>query len=1004
MIKNKKHLVKMNVVYAIILLVVFVVNLLANYWGLALIQTFGYTNGMTPGSGASADGVYFTSAYDEEALLKAQLELAHEIGSEGTVLLTNKNQALPLASGSNVTVFSEASTEWLINGTGSSAIGTEDYMYVTLKWSLEQAGFHVNETVWNWYKDNGVVRGGGSATGDWSINETDWDTVTKAVGGKKAYKGYQDAAILVIGRTGGEGADLATSMANYGGSADESYLDLTAEEKTLLENIKSAGFQKLIVIINSANPVNMSFLKEYDVDACLLVGPTGAYGLEAVGHVLVGDETPSGRTTDTQVYDVFSSAAAQNFGNTRYVDASGAAYGNRYNYVVYNEGIYVGYRYYETRYEDSVMKTARVGDYRYNDVVAFPFGYGLSYTSFAWSNYKMQEADGVITASVDVTNTGSVAGKDVVELYFQAPYTSYDKANGVEKSAVELAAFAKTSKLEPGATETVTMSFRVSDMKSYDYQNAKTYIMDEGQYYVAAGTDAHCALNNILAAKGYSVEGDAAMVGNYQVEAFQTLNTDDTTGTVITNLFDDASAEGSKYLTRQNWAMMNDNGIAYSDGTVEVSGVTYPSHYASAELIANIDNKTWGSSGRPASADNDADIIVGQDNGLELIDLRGVAYDDPLWDKLLQEVKISEMHTMWNKGGYTTSTIESINKPMAPSTDGPAGLAMFMSGWGCFNYCTEYLLACTWNVDLASRMGELVGEDALHSNIVGWYAPAMNLHRTPFGGRCFEYFSEDPMLSGVMGAAICDSAVSKGMITYIKHFALNEQDTNRNSITTWSNEQAIRELYLSPFEITIKNSKCNGLMSSYNAIGWRTAKGHYALITSVLRDEWGFDGIVLTDLATSAGEANDMSLAAGVDLQLTTGINSLSTTRQNRIRNALVQATKRVCYNVVNSSAVNGIEAGNNVSVSAPMPVYVAILIGLDAVAVLAIVVAEIFTIRKCKKEAPILTEEQKKQRRKKTIIITVVVIVVVVALLAGAIAYIDSQMIGESVFDYVFH
>lgn len=999
MIKNKKLFILRNVIFAIILVVGILLNIVAGYWGEALLQVFGYIGGQKVDASAGGSNIYFVSQYNEDDLRAAQHDLAHRIGSEGAVLLKNDGGALPLSSGASVTVFNEASTEWLINGTGSSAIGTEDYLYVNVKWSLEQAGLKVNETVWDWYQNNGIVRGGGSATGDWSINESSWDTVTGAVG-TSAFDGYKDAAIVVIGRTGGEGADLAVSMAGYGGSADESYLSVTEEEKSILAGVKAAGFSKVIVIINSANPVEMDFLREYDVEACLLVGPTGAYGLEALGHVLTGDENPSGHLTDTQVYDVFSSAAMQNFGNSRYVDAANTPYGNRYNYVVYNEGIYVGYRYYETRYEDSVMGAANVGSFSYEDEVAFPFGYGLSYTDFQWSNYTMNESDGTITVSVDVTNNGSVAGKDVVEVYFQSPYTAYDRQNAVEKAAVELAAFGKTGALDPGATETVTLTFQVSDMKSYDYTGAKTYIMDEGDYYVTAAQDAHQAVNNILAAKGYSAGGDAAMAGIYAVGSFQTLGTDEVTGTAVANLFDDASAEDSNYLTRQNWAMMDNNGIAYSTGATE-DGI--PTHFADSALIAAIDTKTWESSGRPASADNNEPVVVNTGHGMELIELMGASYDDPRWDTLLEEVKISEMHTMWNKGGYTTSTIESINKPMAPSTDGPAGLAMFMSGWGCFNYCTEFLLACTWNEALAAEMGELVGEDSLHSNITGWYAPAMNIHRTPFGGRCFEYFSEDPHISGVLGAAICQKAVEKGMITYIKHFALNDQDTNRNSVCTWSNEQAIREIYLAPFEITIKTSDCNGVMSSYNNIGTRTAKGHYALLTSVLRDEWGFGGVVITDLATDSGTANDMSLAAGVDLQLTTGINELSTTKENRIRNALVQATKRVCYAVVNSSAMNGMAGGAGM-VSSGTPAYVVMLAAIDILGLLALVTAEVFTVRKCRVEAPVLTEEEQKKARKKAIVKAVVTIVALAVILVAAVIYINSQMIGESIFDYIFH
>ena len=346
MIKNKKHFIAMNAIYAIILVVVIVLNLVAGYWGEALIQVFGYTSGRTGGNvTAAGDNLYYVSAYTDEELRAAQHDLAHRIASEGTVLLTNENNALPLDEGAAVTVFSEASTEWLINGTGSSAIGTEDYLYVTVKWSLEQAGFQVNQTVWDWYLNNGIVRGGGSATGDWSVNESSWETVLEGVGGESAFDGYTDVALIVIGRTGGEGADLATSMANFGGSADESYLELTAEEESLLANVRSAGFEKVVVVVNTANPIEMGFLNDYDIDACLLMGPTGAYGLEALGQVLVGNENPSGHLTDTQVYDVFSSPAMQNFGDNRYVDASGQPYGPRYKYVSYNEGIYVGYRF-----------------------------------------------------------------------------------------------------------------------------------------------------------------------------------------------------------------------------------------------------------------------------------------------------------------------------------------------------------------------------------------------------------------------------------------------------------------------------------------------------------------------------------------------------------------------------------------------------------------------------------------------------------------------------------
>lgn len=987
----------MNAILAIVLIFVFAINAVALYWDGALRIVLGTVGNGQNGGAAGGSQLYSMEFASDTDLLTAQQQLAHDIAVEGSVLLKNEQNTLPLASNAKVTVFGESSTDWLINGTGSSAIGTENYAHVNVKWALEQAGFQVNETVWNYYRDDGVTRGGGSSNGDWSINEKSWETVTADLGSD--FSGYTDAAIVVIGRTGGEGRDLATDMAAHGGSADESYLELTAEERSLLAGINNAGFDKIIVVLNVANPLEMGFLNdsEYGVDACLVVGPTGAYGLEALGFILNGTENPSGKLVDTWVYDLFSSPAMQNFGNSRYVDAQGNAYGNGYNYVNYAEGIYVGYRYYETRYEDTVMGTVNVGEYDYDETVAFPFGFGLSYTDFAWSNFQMSESDGVVNVSVDVTNNGTVAGKDVLQVYYQSPYTDYDKTNGVEKASVELAGFAKTNVIQPGATETVTASFRVDDMKSYDAQQAQTYIMDDGEYYITAAPDAHSAVNNILVAKGYSADGTAEMVDSYTVSEFQIIDTDPATGTQVTNHFDDAKVTDSPYLSRQNWVMMDNNGLSYATGTVEIDGVTYPTHIADGALIANIDAAGWEASGRPAEADNNDPVTVGADNGLELINLTGVSLDDPQWDLLLDQLKVSEMHLLYNKSGFNTPMIESVNKPATIDTDGPAGLNMFMSGWASFNYTTDYLLASTWNVDLAERLGELVGEDGLRSNTVGWYAPAMNMHRTPFGGRCFEYYSEDPYLSGMMGAAECHGATSKGLITYIKHFALNEQETNRSTVCTWSNEQAIREIYLRPFELSIKEGNANGVMDSMNRIGYRLTRGSYALLTEVLRNEWGYTGVVITDAANvSPTDINDQCLAAGTDLQLTTGQNKLGDTTTNKVRNALRNAAKHTLSVVGNSAAMNGVTYGATLS-SGGFPVYQLLLISLDILALIILVFAELRIVKKAKVEAPVLSAAEKKARLLRNLIILAVVVVVILGIALGLYRYIDAQMIATS-------
>lgn len=997
--KNKKYFAGMNAILAVILAVVIAINLVAVYWDGALRIVLGTVGGDSQTSLESDGNFYNTDYKSDEDLKNAQEQLAHDIAVEGSVLLKNDNAALPLAAGSNVTIFGEAATDWLINGTGSSAIGTESYSHVNVKWSLEKAGFNVNQTVWDYYSNDGVSRGGGSSNGDWSVNDKSWETLTADVGAN-AFDGYKDAAIVVLGRTGGEGRDLATDMSAFGGTSEESYLELTAEERSLLEGVHNAGFSKVVVVMNMANVFETGFLnqEEYGIDACLLVGPTGAYGLEALGAVLCGEENPSGRLVDTWVYDDFSAPAMQNFGNSRYVDADGNAYGNNYTYVNYAEGIYVGYRYYETRYEDTVMGTANVGEYDYDSLVAYPFGYGSSYTTFEWSNYQMSVADGVVTASVDVTNTGDMAGKDVVEVYYQSPYTDYDKQNKVEKAAVVLGGFAKTAQLNPGEKETVTVTFDVNDMKSYDANGAGSYILDDGTYYITAAQNAHQAVNNVLAAKGFTVDaGVQDMVGSYEQAEFVTLNTDDATGNEVANRFDDVKVTDAEYLTRQNWSMMDNNGLAYSTGTVDIDGTTYPSHVADSALIANIDAAGWEASGRPAEADNNDPVTVDTDKGLQLIDMFGLSFDDPKWDDLLDELKVSEMHLLYNKSGFNTPMVESVNKPATIDTDGPAGLAMFMSGWGSFNYTTDYLLASTWNVELAEKLGQLVGEDGLRSNTVGWYAPAMNTHRTPFGGRCFEYYSEDPIVSGKIGAAECRGATSKGLITYIKHFALNEQETNRSTVCTWSNEQAIREIYLAPFEISIKEGNANGVMDSMNRIGYRYTRGSYSLLTSVLRDEWGYTGTVITDAANVSPElVNDQCLAAGTDLQLTTGQNKLSDTKTNRVRNALRLASKHTLYAVGNSAAMNGITT-TTVLGNGGFPVYQILMIVLDAITAIGLILGELSIVKKAKQEAPVLTEDEKKKIRTRRIITLIVVIVVIAVIAIGLYVYIDGKMIATA-------
>lgn len=914
-IKDKKPLVVTNILLALLLVVVIAVNWVASFYGVALELFFGTIGG------SHTESESYVSAYSSsDALRQAQEEFARTVVGEGSVLLKNENNALPLAEGAHVTLL--GSQTWYNTGTGSGSVASGEYGYITPVYSLEQAGFAVNPS-------------------------------------RDSYSGYTDAAVYIISRVGGEGQDCVLDD-----ETSARYLAITEAERSDLAAIKRAGFAKIIVILNTCNAINMDFVDEaeYGIDACFWMGVTGCNGLEAMGKLLSGAINPSGRLVDTYLYDNTKNPAMQNFGDARYGETN-------IPYVNYVEGVYLGYRYFETRYEDVVMKTANAGSYDYDSVVYRPFGFGLSYTEFDWTDYKLTEnTDGTVTVSVTVTNTGSVAGKDVVEVYFQSPYTAYDKKNQVEKPAVSLADFAKTSLLAPGASETLAVTFNVQDvMKSYDAYGAGTYIMDEGSYYITAARNAHDAVNNVLSAKGYGVNGNPALVGSYDVSSFLTLNTDSTTGTPVVNRFDDAVAQDYAYLSRQNWSRV-DEGITYLAEGVNLNN-----------LSAHYKRIGWAASGRPSSENNTAEFVTGAERSLTIADMAGLSYDDPQWDKLLNQLSITEMHDLFKRAGYTTSAVESIGKARTYDFDGPAGIVNYVSGWSSFGYPSETILASTWNVELAEEMGHLVGEDGLRADIQGWYAPSMNLHRTALSGRNFEYYSEDPVISGMMGAAEVRGARSKGMFVYIKHFAVNDQETNRASTTTWLPEQALRELYLKPFEISVKEGKATGVMGSMNRIGFRYTVGSYALMTEVLRNEWGFQGGVITDFVTYNSNDADQILAAGTNLILQTSEVPLSRTNSWTRRNALRDSAHDVLYMVANSVAVDAGDSG--------FPVYYIIIGVLDLLALAGIVVAEIFAYRRAVYGPPALTPEQKKKR--KAIIISIVT-VVVLAIAAVAIYFIQ--------------
>ena len=989
---------------AVLLVVAIILNYVAVYWDKPLSEFLGSVGG-TQQSDLQGDSMYFKSAYNStEELLSAEELLCKQIAGEGTVLLKN-NGALPLADGAKISLFGLSSSVGTSSGSGSGDVSTKNVC--TWATAMQYAGFEINETLLQFYANSGHKRGvgtaagGGEEMGDWKIDEVPQSKFTSEV--KASYASYQDAAVVIFARGGGEGGDLPIEMSRHGGTAEEHYLELDANERDLLRAIQEAGFEKTIVIINCAAAMELGFVdqEEYGVDACLWVGGTGNNGLNAVGEILAGKINPSGRLVDTYVYDNFSAPSMQNFGDFRYVDSSGNLVG--YSYINYAESIYVGYKYYETRYEDVVLGTENVGEYDYAATVVYPFGYGLSYTDFTWSDYNVTVENGTVTVSVTVTNSGDMAGKDVVEVYYQAPYTQYDRDNVVEKASANLVGFAKTGTLEPGAYETVTVTFDVSDMASYDYKTAKTYIMDEGTYYITAATDAHSAVNNILAAKGYSEEngmtaqGESGLVGTYKVDNLTRYDTA-VTGAQVTNQFDDAILSEYTYLSRSNWAMMDDSQLVYATGKKSgVSNVSDAEGNANTIELDDATLKALQATGREATGaplntvyPDKESYTYGAENKIELVELFGKPYDDPMWDDLLNEMKLSEMHALFGKGGYGTIEIESINKPKTYEYDGPAGISNFITGQGLFSFPGEVTVAATWNTELAEELGKLIGEDGIRSKTSGWYAPAMNIHRTPFGGRNYEYYSEDSMLSGAIAANVTAGVQTKGVYVYIKHFALNDQETNRaanGSAATWSTEQAIREIYLKPFQIAVEEGNASGVMTSFNRIGTRLARGHYPLITNVLRGEWGFEGIVLTDYtAALKGGDTDLILAAGGDLILCTATSTLTEAKEDWCRADLRRAAHNVLYNIANSLAMNGLERG--VAYSSGMPVYLIILIAVD-VLVLLVLLAGIWSIVKCARMSEMQFANRKRMSTQTKRVVLIVAAVVLVALIVVFVIFV---------------
>lgn len=893
--------------------------------------------------------VYFESDYASVDELKAAGQaVSEQVAGEGAVLLIN-NGALPLSAGANISAVSHSSVDIITCGTGAADIDTSTAP--TLKEALEAEGLVVNPTLWDFYatgagstyirtpgKLANQTEGGTRDT--YTIAEVPVDVYTDDV--KASFAEYNDAAIVTISRIAGEGADLATD----GFTDGTNILELNADEQAMMEMVQE-NFETVIVLINSTNAIDCSFLYDYDIDAALWIGYTGQWGLNAVADILVGNVNPSGHLVDTYCFDNLSAPSTANLYGADYTNvnledaahwyevAGGGLDGNTH-YNLYQEGIYVGYRYYETRYEDVVMGTGNAGDYDYASTVAFPFGYGLSYTTFEWSDYSVSydAASDSFTAKVTVTNTGDVAGKDVVEIYFQSPYTQYDKDNGIEKASIELCGFDKTEILEPGASETVEIVIPREELRTYDAKNAKTYIVDAGDYYFAAGHDAHDALNNVLAAKGYTTangmtaSGDAAMASKHVEDALDatTYAVSSNTGYEITNQFDNADLAyygiDMTYLSRSDWQGTWPTGLALeATDDMFVDGLYMYQTYAGQE---SIDANALINSLHLFGHDEEVKMpTMGADNDMTLGMMIGKDYDDPDWELLLDQATFEEMATLVSQGYHNTAMMVSTSKPATTDDNGPQGFTQSLTGVAtCITaYPDENTMGATWNIELMYEMGRCLGNDCLELGASGLYAPNMNLHRNAYSGRNFEYYSEDPFLSGKIAASEVEGIQSKGVYCYIKHFALNDSETKCRCVSTWVNEQSIRELYLEPFEIAITEGGAMNVMNAFSRFGVVWSGAHYGLMTEVLRNEWGMKGFALTDFSGNAIFASygimmksfDIAhgLLAGTDswdssaVQWTDDLNNLYKD-DPYVAQAMREATHRILYTVANSNAMNG--------------------------------------------------------------------------------------------------
>ena len=894
-----------------------------------------------------------TAQLKEETTAQSK-DVIKEVGEEGFVLLKNEG-VLPLSdSVKNLNVFGWSSTNPIYGGTGSGS--SDSSGNIGILQSFKDAGYTVNDELTKVYTDYSTARGG-EATGAAAISSQSWH-LPEPVGVysdslMSSAKEFSDAAVIVISRSGGEGADLPRDMnalihgtydirdqvsvasANYNyfngaysnnGTTDdfdpgEHYLQLSNPEEEMIDAV-CANFDNVIVVINANNAMELGWVDEYPQIGAVIYAPgPGATGFAALGEIIKGDVNPSGRTADTFVKDLTATPVWNNTGGFYYSNvedikqanaSADSAYEGTLSFVKYVEGIYVGYKFYETAAEEGLIN--------YEDYVQYPFGYGLSYTEFTQEIQNFDASGDNVTFDVAVTNNGNTAGKDVVEVYFTPPYTN----GGIEKASVNLVEFGKTGTLEPGASETISFSIPKEDFAAYDSEGLKVqgggYILEAGDYVVSIRSDSHTVLDS----ETFTVAADAAGRGSDLIPAV--------------NQFDYAKGD-VEYLSRAD-------GFANYE-KVTAAPASYEMDDATREAVMENAFATYD----PTKYDNPDDVMptLGAQNGLKLADLTGKPYDDPQWEKLLDQLSIDDMSLMINLGGWQTAAVESVGKVATSDCDGPAGVNNFITQKYGTGYPAEVLMAQTWNKELAARIGDAMGQEYEDIENFGWDGPAMNTHRSAFAGRNFEYFSEDGVLAGKFASAQVNAAVEHGVYPYIKHFALNDQETNRCAfLLTYSTEQAMREIYLKPFEIVVKNFDFAGMkplavMSSFNWIGTKPADGSYELLTTVLRNEWGFTGMVETDFDGSYGYMiSDHCVRVGNDLMLGFMQNASNqfTNQSATAVLAMRQACKNILYTVGNSGYYTNTEGEGGMDNMTRTFMLADIAICAISIAILAFVIA----------------------------------------------------------------